>query len=122
VTVDWNDRWHARMRERHVAAVARGEHDDLCEYRVEGFYICHCSKRAREAAGFTEPPAGELHFPPPSCPRCDQDLDFDDSWVCSTCHVRWDRHGTDAEFTDDYGDLAADLARWEARRTKEQSA
>jgi len=106
-----------RIAARYAEQIARGEHDDACEYDVRGFYLCHCSKRKREAAGFTEPPSDDLYFPPPSCPHCDGDLDSDgDSWCCYSCRLQWTQHGTDAEFTDDHGDdLAEDSAAWKAR-------
>lgn len=109
------DELKALIAESYAASVERGEHDDLCEYDVRGFYLCHCSKRRREAEGFTEPPGDELYFPPPSCPRCDDDLDFDEGWACRRCHLHWNERGVDAEFTDDYGDdLAEESAKWKA--------
>lgn len=118
-----NEEWIAKNATRYYEAVARGDHDEDCEYDVRGFYLCHCSKRRREAAGFTEPPSDELYFPPPSCPRCDEDLDFDDGWACRECRVHWSANGSDAEFTDEYGDtLAEDSARWKAQRTKLDAA
>lgn len=111
-----------QLRERaeteHAEAVARGEHDEHCEWRPEGFYLCHCSKRARIAAGYTEPP-GELIVEYPTCPRCWRQVDHDgDRFRCYPCRVSWSSaQHDDGEFTDDYGDdLATDLARWEAAR------
>lgn len=118
-TTDW---WRLSV-DRHEEAVARGEHDEQCEWRyveaggvVVGVYgLCHCSKRRREANGFAEPPTEDLYFPPPSCPRCDGDLNYDEGWSCETCSLRWDERGDDPEFTDVYGgDLAAEGAAWEA--------
>ena len=113
---------------RHEEAVARGEHDEQCEWRVievDGkavamYSLCHCSKRRREKAGVTIEEYGELYFPPPSCPKCDRDLDYEDGWRCHPCRVHWKDHGSDAEFTDEYGDdLAAESAAWEkAQREK----
>lgn len=107
------DRFKAKAIESHREAMARGEHDVLCEWRPSGFYICNCSKRAREAAGFAEPP-GELIHQYPICPRCDEEVSHDgDSFSCPRCKVDWDDRGQ-AHFYDDYGDLTADLAKWEA--------
>ncbi|QWF85758.1 hypothetical protein [Amycolatopsis sp. CA-230715] len=96
---------------RHAESVARGEHDDQCEVLATlGFYLCHCSKRRREARGYTEPP-GDLDFPPPVCPRCLVAVDHDgDGWECRVCDVTWDSDGTGASFCDDYGDLGAALS------------
>src|SRR5699024_3455803 len=102
----------------HAAQVERGEHDAQCEWRPEGFYLCHCSKRAREAAGFTDPP-GELIVELPACPRCWRTVEHDgDAFRCYPCCVSWaSTVGDDGAFTDDYGDdLADDLAKWEAKR------
>lgn len=107
----------ARMVERHATAVERGEHDDQCEWRPDGFYICGCSKRARERQGYTTPP-GELIHQMPLCPRCEHEVDHDgDCFTCPRCKVHWDTSG-DAHFDDDYGDVAADLAKWEAARAE----
>ena len=115
------DDFFAGLRDRHAAEVAEGKHDDACEWRANGHYLCHCSKRRREAAGFSEPPTEELYFPPPACPRCDQDLDHDgDSWRCYTCQLAWDNDGSHAHYTDDYGDdLAAGAAHYDARAAAE---
>lgn len=101
------DTFFERVLERHAESVARGEHDDQCEYGP-GFYLCHCSKRRREASGFTVAPTEELYFPPPACPHCDEDLEFDgDGWTCGKCPLRWDSSGSGgAAFTDEYGDLS----------------
>lgn len=109
------DTFAQRAAADHAAEVARGEHDDQCEFRPGGFYICHCSKRARIAQGYTTPP-GELIWNPPDCPRCWREVEFDgDLWTCRHCRCHWDSYGYDAEFDDDHGDdLAADLAAWEA--------
>lgn len=98
----------ARAEQAHRESVERGEHDDRCEYlRVPRFHLCHCSKRAREAAGHAEPP-GELEWRAPVCPRCAEAVGHDgDSWWCPRCCVQWKPDGTGAEFYDDYGDLDA---------------
>lgn len=110
------DTFGERLARDHAASVARGEHDAQCEYlAVPGFYLCNCSKRRREAAGHTEPP-GDLIFQSPVCPRCDEEVHHDgDSWTCPRCCAFWQHDGTDAEFYDDYGDLAADLIKWRER-------
>lgn len=111
-----------RGAREHAESVARGEHDDRCEYlAVPGFWLCHCSKRRREAAGHTEPP-GELIFQQPICPRCDEEVYHGgDVWTCEPCCVTWQTNGTDATFYDDYGDLDADLAKWRERATGQAS-
>lgn len=113
------DRFFVNIAARYAAEVARGEHDDACEYDVRGFYLCHCSKRRREAAGHKEPPTDSgLDFPPPSCPRCDEDLGHDgDGWVCVGCSLSWDSSGYGACFTDEYGDdLAVRATEWAAKQ------
>lgn len=108
--------WHARVAADHWASVERGEHDEKCEFDVRGFYLCHCSKRRREASGFTKPPSDDLYFPPPDCPRCGEGLTNDgDGWICGECSLSWDSNGDgrSAGFTDDFGgDLAGDAERW----------
>lgn len=94
------------LMERHAESVARGEHDAGCEYEPR-FYLCHCSKRRREAEGYTTPP-GPLEYRAPDCPRCGREVDFDgDGYECRPCHAAW---GTgfeaEAHFTDDHGDLS----------------
>lgn len=104
-----HNEWIERIRRQHQASVERGEHDGECEYDVdEGFMLCNCSKRRREAAGFTEPPTEPLWFPPPDCTHCGKKLSHDgDCWCCHECSLTWSGHGQDgAEFTDDYGDLS----------------
>jgi hypothetical protein len=92
----------ADIKRRHYESVARGEHDDQCEWRP-GFYLCHCSKRRREAAGYTEPP-GELIYQAPLCPRCYKETAHNgDGFACEPCRVTWDSDGVTATFTDDYG-------------------
>ncbi|KEP75877.1 hypothetical protein HR12_21025 [Microbacterium sp. SUBG005] len=111
-----HEEWKTNIPKRYEEAVARGEHDTDCEYHPEGFYLCHCRKRARIAQGFVEPPSGELYFPPPSCLRCHGDLDYDEGWTCHECRLHWSAAGTDAEYQDDHGDdLAAESARWAER-------
>lgn len=104
---------------RYRAEVARGEHDDECEYDARGFLLCHCSKRRREAEGFADPPSEPLYFPPPDCPRCDRSLLHDgDQWACEDCSLAWSDNGFMATFTDDYGDdLAAQARRWRVKRS-----
>ena len=111
--------WKQEIVKRYHAAVERGEHDDECEYDTRGYYLCHCSKRRREANGHGELPNEDLYFPPPSCPRCDNDLDSDgDSWRCYACRLQWSYSGDSdsAEFTDDYGpNLKAEVSAWRAQ-------
>ena len=97
--------WGERCNAEHAAAVAEGKHDDACEWRPN-FYLCHCSKRAREARGFTTPPT--LTIPDPICDGCYGYVYFDgDRFHCDTCHVSWSDGGDGdrGEFTDDYGVL-----------------
>lgn len=100
------ERVSADLEQRYRESVARGEHDDQCEYlHRPGFYLCHCSKRRREAAGHTEPP-GELIHQYPICPRCYEEVGHDgDSLTCPRCCCYWTSHGVTATFYDDYGDL-----------------
>lgn len=99
--------------EAHRAQVARGLHDDQCEYgrrlKRSILMLCHCHKRRREREGFTTPPAEDLYFPPPSCPHCSGTLHHDgDCWGCPECCLSWNSRGDgqSCEFTDDFGDLA----------------
>lgn len=104
------ERMRLRSLERHAEQVAKGEHDGQCEWsEEENFWLCNCSKRRREAEGFTTPPTEDLYFPPPDCPKCDGELDFDgDGFRCYRCHLSWssDGLGSSAQFTDDHGDLS----------------
>jgi hypothetical protein len=104
-----------RVIESHAEALARGEHDDLCEWHPDGFWVCNCSKRARERAGKTTPP-GELIHQMSICPGCDEEVDHDgDGFTCPRCKCDWDERG-DAHFYDNYGDVSADRAEWDAAR------
>lgn len=115
------DDWRTGLRTRYEEQKRNGMHDDRCEWRPNGHFICNCRKRKRIASGFTELP-GDLYFPPPSCPRCSADVDFDgDSWICHHCGVAWHSDGSDARFTDDMGDdedLAISAAEYDARATE----
>jgi hypothetical protein len=108
-----HDEWLARCKAEHQASVERGEHDERCEYGTKPngsiLLLCHCSKRRREAAGFTTPPDVDLYFPPPTCSHCDGDLDHDgDGWQCYECALSWDSNGrgSSCTFTDEFGDLS----------------
>lgn len=108
--------FYQRIRDEHAAEVEQGLHDEVCEYRVDGFYICNCSMRKRVAEGYTEPP-GELIYQNPLCPRCYTEVGHDgDSYVCVPCKASWSSsdHGHGATFTDDHGSL--DVEQWEAGR------
>lgn len=106
-----------RCIESHMQSVERGEHDDRCEWRADGFYICNCSPRRRARNGHTEPP-GELIHQMPICPRCDEEVDHDgDRFTCVRCCVDWDDSGK-ARFYDDHGDLSEELAQHEAAQAK----
>jgi hypothetical protein len=102
----------ARAREGHARQVGEGKHDDACEWRDNGHYLCNCSKRTREREGYTKPP-GELIYQNPLCPRCYAEVEFDgDSWKCEPCRALWPTDGlSDAEFYDDYGPL--DMEKWD---------
>jgi predicted amidophosphoribosyltransferase len=39
----------------------------------------------------------DLEFPPPPCPFCGEDLDYDRNWSCHTCNLTWDQHGRECE-------------------------
>lgn len=98
---------HDRAMKAHAEEVAAGKHDDQCEYTSHP-YICHCSKRRRIAAGFTEPP-GELIWEYPTCPRCNETVEGDgDGFTCPQCCCSWPLDGKKAEFYDDYGDVFAE--------------
>ena len=112
-------RFTADAERHHAEQVAAGKHDRACEWGprvytsqanglVSGLsfnHMCHCLKRHRIALGFTELP-GEIEWRNPCCPTCYEELDGDgDSWTCDSCHVSWGSRGTNAHWTDDYGDL-----------------
>lgn len=107
------DDFRASCNTRHATSVAAGEHDELCEWRDAGHFLCHCSKRRREAVGFTKAPA--LMHQYPLCDGCWEEVDHTgDSWECPRCHVSWGLGpgGDDTDtFTDDYGVL--DTAKWD---------
>lgn len=118
--------WEARCMAAHAADVARGLHDDQCEYgrvlRRSRLMLCNCSKRRRELAGFTTPPSEDLHFPPPDCTRCNSELDHDgDCWRCYACCLAWESNGSgeSCSFTDDFGDLAGSEAAPSSREQGE---
>jgi hypothetical protein len=105
--------------ESHRRSLERGEHDPQCEWRPTGFFLCHCSKRAREQRGLTTPP-GPLIYQMPICPTCYEEVEHDgDSYTCPRCYVAWDLSGQDATFQDEYGDLAIEVANWDARVAKQ---
>lgn len=100
------ENWNARHFDNYAKQHAAGQHDTECEQR-ERSSLCHCSKRRRVANGFTEPPKDDLYFPPPGCPHCAGELDYDgDLWSCVKCRLSWDRAGDarSARFDDEYGD------------------
>jgi hypothetical protein len=101
--------FYARGRKEHAESVARGEHDTQCEYEaIPRWFICNCHKRARIARGMTTPP--ELEWQYPVCLGCNEEVDGDpDGFNCERCAVTWSREGHDAEFTDDHGDLWAEI-------------
>jgi hypothetical protein len=110
--------WEQQCMEHHAKAVAKGFHDESCEYGTKLsngmlLLLCHCSKRKREREGFTTTPDADLEWPPPACPRCYHDLNFDgDSLCCDRCSLSWDTNGraSSCTFTDDYGDLLTEPA------------
>lgn len=108
--------YEERSARIHAEEVARGEHDAQCEHgprlvtvyysepRVVNMFICHCSKRRREAAGQTRVP--ELEWLHPICTGCNGETEHDgDGLVCRRCRVQWSSDGASGEFTDEYGDL-----------------
>jgi hypothetical protein len=122
-----SDRGLEMLARNYEAAVQRGEHDDQCEYSVAGqFFLCHCSKRRREAEGIIEVPTDNLYFAPPDCTRCGRTVTFDgDGYECGHCRLAWDSEGfgDSARFLDDHGDLAATRENWFAKHPQpEQSS
>jgi len=105
--------WAERVRTRHALEAEQGLHDAACEHRDNGHYLCHCSKRKREADGYTEPPEA-LIFSNPTCPRCYTETEHDgDNYGCTACKVTWSDPNEPATFTDEYGDL--DPTPWDER-------
>ena len=115
------DDWNRMARDRHAAEVADGEHDDKCEWRPNGHFICNCSARHRIAAGYTEPP-GELVHQYPLCPRCYKEVEHDgDCFACSRCCCYWpDPYGS-AEFSDDFDDLSDSVAVYDRKLAVERA-
>jgi hypothetical protein len=107
------DEW---LVERHAREVSAGLHDDQCEWRASGFFLCHCAKRRREASGLVEP-LEDLCFECPPCPNCGREVSCDgDSYRCDDCSTAWDLDGRNAHFFDVYcDDLAAEAAEWSAK-------
>jgi len=99
--------WHDRANAHHRAEVDKGLHDEKCEWREAGHFLCNCRKRRRIAEGRTVPP--RLYWNYPTCTGCWREVSHDgDGYVCEHCHVAWDsRAGDDdqGEWSDDYGDL-----------------
>ncbi|GAA4915631.1 hypothetical protein [Nesterenkonia rhizosphaerae] len=99
-----------RVRAEHDAEVAKGLHDQDCEHSTsEGFLLCHCSKRRREAEGRTALPTLSWNYP--TCTGCWEEVSHDgDSFRCQRCKVSWSSDATDGDtadhFDDDYGDIS----------------
>jgi hypothetical protein len=107
--------WHERVHAQHAEEVATGLHDEQCEWRAVGHFLCNCSPRKRAAEGYTEPP-GELIHNYPTCPRCYEGVDHDgDSYVCRPCKVYWSSPTGPATFTDDHGELE-NMDHWNERQ------
>jgi len=105
--------WRERVITQHLAEADK--HDDACEWRAGGFFLCNCAKRSRLASGLTTVP--DLVMQDPFCSHCGGDCPFDgESFTCHTCHASWERPEEPGQWTDDHGDLTADLAKWEACR------
>lgn len=114
------DQFSETLTARHATQVTAGLHDGGCEWRENGYWICNCSKRKREAEGYTTPP-GDLIFEYPTCPRCHKTVDHDgDSFSCENCKCRWDSSGQDATFNDDHGDL--DPTEWDKAAAEKAKA
>lgn len=104
-------RWEERAAQSHAESVARGEHDDQCEYQaIKGWYLCNCSQRARIKRGMTTPPGLEHQYL--ICLGCNEEVDSDDGWHCPRCSTSWDYNsdGSDGAFTDEFGDLHTEIA------------
>jgi len=57
-------------------------------------------------------PIPDLEFPPPTCPACSGELEYDIEWWCVACCLGWDTRGERGSF--DADDAAEDLdhPRW----------
>jgi hypothetical protein len=107
--------WHDRVHASHAKEVEAGLHDEQCEWRAVGHFLCNCSPRKRAAEGYTEPP-GALEFSNPSCPRCYTEVEHDgDSYRCDPCCATWPDPHTQAEFMDDHGELE-NMDHWNERQ------
>jgi hypothetical protein len=117
VANDVMKRFEERAAKAHAESVARGEHDDQCEYQaIKGWYLCNCSMRARLARGLTEVP--ELEFQYPVCLGCNESVHSDgDSYYCPNCSVSWNSRGSNGHFNDDHGDLHTEIAETREQQT-----
>lgn len=113
--------WHARIHASHAKEVEAGLHDEQCEWRAVGHFLCNCSPRKRAAEGYTEPP-GALEFSNPSCPRCYTEVQHDgDSYRCDDCCATWPDPHAQAEFYDDHGELE-NMDHWNERQAAYDAA
>ncbi|NUS02035.1 MAG: hypothetical protein HOV97_05670 [Nonomuraea sp.] len=99
------DDWNKQHVQTYLQQYEMGLHDIDCEQR-ERSYICHCSKRKREAEGKTTLP--QIYFTMPICDGCNKEVDHDgDNFFCPRCKVAWVGHTGDGDqadhFIDDYG-------------------
>lgn len=46
----------------------------------------------------SRPQLGDLEFPPPPCPICQEDLTYDDGWTCWSCRASWDSQGQEGDW------------------------
>lgn len=119
---DFMAEWTAQSNARHAAQVAEGEHDDACEYRDNGHFLCNCRGRKRIAAGFTTPP-GQLIHNYPTCPKCYGEVSHDgNGYVCDTCEVQWDSSDDGDEGSFMYDNEPLDVAEWDRRHAPHQLA
>lgn len=106
-------------RDRHYANISR--HDEDCEWDPDGFFLCHCSKRDREASGLTKPPALFIQYP--ICGGCNETVKSNgDGFDCPTCSTFWPYNSPDGEpgeFTDEFGD---DLSGQRDKHLAQQAA
>lgn len=117
------EEFFSRIVADHAKAVlAGGVHDDECEWRPTGHFVCNCLARKRIAAGFTTLP-GALHYSYPTCPRCHDEVDHDgDSFVCYECRVSWDTDRQDDEGTFLDANEPLDVAAWDVRDAERAAA
>lgn len=112
-----------KLIDDHAGEVAACLHDDKCEWRDAGFFMCDCFNRRRIANNLpVRLPDLDIR-----CPHCHSviKLDIESGYTCSKCRAWWHIDGTFRQLIDDpryfekwlvsdeYGSLTKALEIWE---------